>query len=63
MEKELAKNLSEFIFQTNYQELPKEVIHQAKRCILDFLGVALAGSGVGLAPLITDIISNQGGKG
>jgi len=63
MEKELAKNLSEFIFQTNYQELPKEVVHQAKRCILDFLGVVLAGSGVGLAPLITDIISNLGGKG
>ncbi len=62
MEKELAESLSEFIFETNYQGLPKEVIHQTKRCILDFLGVALAGSDTGLAPLIRDIVSGMGGK-
>jgi len=45
----------------HYEDLPDEVIYQAKLCLLDFLGVALAGSNVGLAPLLTNLICRAGG--
>jgi len=54
--------LSEFILETHYDNLPKEVIHQTKRCILDFLGTAVAGCKIGLAPLMAKTISEMGGK-
>ena len=59
----LAEDFAEFIFKTDYRDIPKEVIYQAKRCILDFLGVALAGSRVGLASLLTPLIGEGEGKG
>jgi 2-methylcitrate dehydratase PrpD len=62
MNKSIIETFAEFILKINYDELPKEVIHQTKRCILDFLGVALAGNKVGLTPLITNIICDIGGK-
>jgi len=62
MEKAFIGNFAEFIFNTHYKELPNGVIHQNERCLLDFLGVALAGGSVGLAPLITNIIYGMGGS-
>jgi 2-methylcitrate dehydratase PrpD len=62
MGKQLTDNLAQFISWICFDELPKEVVHQTKRCILDFLGVALAGGSVGLAPLITNLICDMGGS-
>ncbi len=53
---------AEFTAKTRYEELPREVIDQARLCILDFLGVALAGSNLGLSPLMTEILSREGGE-
>ncbi len=39
-----TKKLSEFIIRTEYEDLPEEVITTAKGAILDFIGVAMAGS-------------------
>jgi len=61
MGKTLSKTLAEFGRRTSYQDLPPEVIHQAKRVVLDFIGVALAGSRIGLAPITTPLIANLGG--
>lgn len=61
MEKRLRGKFAEFVVETRYEKLSDEVIHQAKRCILDFLGVTLAGSNVGLSPWITNIICDMGG--
>ena len=36
--------LVDFLYNLNYEDLPSEVIHQAKRCLLDYLGVVLGGS-------------------
>jgi 2-methylcitrate dehydratase PrpD len=36
--------LSEFVSGLSPQRIPAEVAHQAKRCLMDFLGVALAGA-------------------
>ena len=62
MKAKIRERFAEFIVGTHYQELPQEVVYQTKLCVLDLLGVALAGGNVGLAPLITDMICNIGGK-
>jgi 2-methylcitrate dehydratase PrpD len=62
MEKGLRQSFAQFILKTHYEDLPEDVIDQAKRCTLDFLGVALAGSKIGLAPMIADILCSVRGK-
>jgi 2-methylcitrate dehydratase PrpD len=39
-----TEKVSNFIVETNYKHLPKEAIHIAKRAILDWIGVTIAGS-------------------
>lgn len=39
-----TKDLCEFIFQLKQEQLPKEVISVVKECILDYLGVTIAGA-------------------
>jgi 2-methylcitrate dehydratase PrpD len=62
MEKSIVERLAEFVVSTCYEFLPENVIHKTKLCILDFLGVALAGSDIGLSPLITDVMCKMGGR-
>lgn len=62
MEKQLIENFAQFVSKTCFDELPSEVIAQNKRCILDFLGVALAGSRIGLAPLVKKIVIETKGE-
>ena len=40
----VMQDLASFVADTNSDDLPKEVEEQAKVCILDWLGAALAGS-------------------
>jgi len=42
--KGISEALIDFLYNLDYNHLPPEVIHQAKRCLLDYLGVALGGS-------------------
>jgi len=44
MEKGLTKQLAQYVVETDYESLPAEVTHAAKRCLIDWLGVALGGS-------------------
>jgi len=62
MGKAIRERFADFIIGTEYKDLPEEVVYQTKLCVLDLLGVALAGSNVGLAPLMTDMICEIGGK-
>lgn len=39
-----TEGLCQFIYQTNYEDLPKEVIRAAKPAILDYIAVTMAGS-------------------
>jgi 2-methylcitrate dehydratase PrpD len=59
---EIRARFADFIIRTDYNALPADIIHYAKRCILDFLGVALAGGSFGAGKLITSVISTMGGK-
>ena len=61
MEKTIRQHFAEFIIKTRYEDLSDDVIYQTKKCILDFLGVTLAGSNMGLAPLIKEVICDIGG--
>ena len=42
--KEVSNLLVDFVYNLDYKDLPPETIHQAKRCLLDYLGVILGGS-------------------
>lgn len=43
----------DFVMKTNWSDLPADVQHQAKRCLLDLIGVAAAGSDTELGRIIT----------
>jgi 2-methylcitrate dehydratase PrpD len=58
----VTRTLADFVVNTRYENLPKEVIEHAKVCILDWLGAALAGSLENPARIITSIIEKIGGK-
>ena len=40
----VTETLARYGLDVSYKSLPKEVVHQAKRCFLDLIGVALGGS-------------------
>lgn len=45
----VSEQLARWIAEIRYEDLPVAAVHHAKRCLLDFLGVTLAGSASGLA--------------
>ena len=51
-----TKGLSQFINATNYSDLPEEVVEAAKLAILDFVGVAMAGSQEPSGKMISEIV-------
>lgn len=56
----ITQYLAEFIDSTRYQDLPENVINQAKLCFLDFLGVSLRGSRGESSGIVRNIINAQG---
>ncbi|MDI6755592.1 MAG: MmgE/PrpD family protein [Thermodesulfobacteriota bacterium] len=59
---EITKELSRYISQMRYPELPPEVVGQAKLCFLDWLGVTLGGSGEPLINILWQLLESQGGN-
>jgi len=58
--KGISELLVDFLYDLNYDNLPSEVIHQAKRCLLDYLGVALGGSNTSTAKKMQIFLSKFG---
>ena len=58
----IEKQLSEFILDTNFEQLPREAVDIAKLCLLDFLGVALAGVDTPTARIMTKLVRENGGN-
>lgn len=57
-----TSTIAEYIAQLNYGDIPHEVVEVTKRCILDTLGVLLAGSGVGTGiEKLVELIAEGGG--
>src|SRR5262249_32369980 len=46
---------------TPSEALPEDVVERAKQCVLDWLGVTLAGSDVPLTRILRDEVAEQGG--
>ena len=59
---QVTEKLARFAVETSYRSFPKPVVHQAKRCFLDLLGVALGGSKQPLCNILVKVAKDFGGK-
>jgi len=59
---ELTKKLAEFIHDTNFHDIPKDVIEKSKYSFLDWLGNALAGINDDASRVIIEYVKEFGGK-
>lgn len=50
-----------FIHEATYEELPTDVVHQARRCLLDLVGVAAAGTGTALSRVLREHADHEAG--
>jgi 2-methylcitrate dehydratase PrpD len=57
----LRKKLADFIHDTSYDNLPQNVIHQAKLCLLDLIGVSIAGGRQNVASIVQSLIPAMSG--
>jgi len=57
-----TQSLAEFIVNLKFEDIPQNVIDQAKKCFLDWLGVALGGTNYPIADILTEFAGDIGGK-
>lgn len=60
--KKLTNIMAEWVYQNSFGDIPKSVIDYSKLCLLDWLGVTLAGSQEKMATILFDLIKEMGGK-
>lgn len=60
--KSLTDQLSDFLLETQYEDLPTDCIKMAKLCLLDFLGVTLLGSKEPVGRIIDNFLDRIGGS-
>src|SRR5699024_2056110 len=58
----LSYELADYITKTNYKDLPEDVIHFTKLCLLDYFGSALAGSTGKSIHIIEELVQELGGR-
>jgi 2-methylcitrate dehydratase PrpD len=58
-----SKELTDFVVDTRYEDLTTNVVHQAKRVILDFFGNTLAGYGQKSGEIVAEYAKEISGKG
>jgi len=57
-------DVTSFIHETQWHDLPKDVRHQSRRCLLDTLGAGISGSRTKLSKIIHDFAASAfGGRG
>jgi len=56
----LTQYVSEFIVNTKYEDIPKDVLDLGRKSMLDGFGLALAGSASVLAPLVRQYVKSLG---
>lgn len=57
----LSKSLATYILNTNYEDLPKDVVDFTKLCILDYFSSAIAGSSKEPVQKIEELVREMGG--
>lgn len=58
----ITEEMARFIVRTSYRKLPENVVEMAKLCFLDFLGVALRGSGTESGIAVRGILRHDDGS-
>lgn len=58
----IAERWSHFFLETPYEQLPADVVGQARRALLDYLGVALGGSSMPMARISAAYYADLGGR-
>lgn len=58
----IAYQYARYALRLNYALLPKEVVHQAKRCLLDTLGCAIGAHGSPGRPVVEETVKELGGN-
>jgi len=56
----LTKYVADFIVNTKYEDIPPDVLDLGKKSILDGFGLALAGSGSSMGPLVRQYVQSLG---
>ncbi|MDB6085646.1 MAG: 2-methylcitrate dehydratase, partial [Gammaproteobacteria bacterium] len=56
-------DVAEFTHQLTFKDLPEPVVEQARRCLLDLVGVAASGRRTELARIVTNVAARQFGAG
>ena len=59
----VTRKVAQFIINMRFERLPKDVVEQAKKCFLDWLGVALGGSTYPIADILVDFVRERHGPG
>ena len=59
---DIEAELARYITNTGYDDLPDKVVDATKKCIIDTLGVAVAGSGYSVSETIVNQVKDWGGK-
>ncbi|MFH1088181.1 MAG: MmgE/PrpD family protein, partial [Chloroflexota bacterium] len=57
-----TKELAEFVVATGYSGLSGDAVEAAKRCVIDWLGVTVAGSREPAASILAGLMAESGGK-
>ena len=57
-----TEKLVSFVQETSYRDFSREVIHQAKRCFLDLIGVALGGARQPVVQILIKTLRETGGR-
>ena len=58
----ITKTLSNFALETSYDSIPQEAVVAAKRALLDYLGVTVAGSRDSAGKIVTAFVKESGGN-
>ena len=61
--KEATYALADLVRKTNYDDIPKDVLHEAKRRIADVIGIGLSGATTEIGKQITKFVLSKGSKG
>ncbi|MHB1162624.1 MAG: MmgE/PrpD family protein, partial [Chloroflexota bacterium] len=57
-----TRQLADFVASTDFEQLPPEVVRESKRCVLNYLGVALGASRDEAVRLLADTVEEIGGN-
>jgi 2-methylcitrate dehydratase PrpD len=57
----ISDDLVAFVVRTGYEDLPAEVVHEAKRCLLDAIGCAIAGIATDKGKIAVSLARRLGG--